>query len=171
MDRQRLFAVCNSSESRFIIFCRPDSLCVRYSLLVVGAVGDFWRSNTMTAPVDPVETIFWHRSLRPRSLLPARCITIRRKGPNWEVLDDIKCPPRLARRRLTTKTRLPRARIGARYFPTFHRTLRLRLQRRARRSARPPSRAAVPADWRSSRHPLRLVLGEPVWWPSCVAVA
>ena len=96
MDRQRLFAVCNSSESRFIIFCRPDSLCVRYSLLVVGAVGDFWRSKTMTAPVDPVETIFWHRSLRPRSLLPARCITIRRKGPNWEVLDDIKCPPRLA---------------------------------------------------------------------------
>jgi hypothetical protein len=69
---------------------------VRYSLLVVGAVGDFWRSKTMTAPVDPVETIFWHRSLRPRSLLPARCITIRRKGPNWEVLDDIKCPPRLA---------------------------------------------------------------------------
>ena len=93
MDRQRLFAVCNSSESRFIIFCRPDSLCVRYSLLVVGAVGDFWRSKTMTAPVDPVETIFWHCSLRPRS---ARCIAIRRKGPNWEVLDDIKCPPRLA---------------------------------------------------------------------------
>jgi len=66
---------------------------VRYSFVVVGAVGDFWRSKTMTAPVDPVETIFWHR-------------------------------------RLTTKTRLPRARIGARYFPTFHRTLRLRLQRR-----------------------------------------
>ncbi len=69
---------------------------MRYSLVVVGAVGDFWRSKTMTAPVDPVETIFWHR-------------------------------------RLTTKT-LPRATIGARYSPTFHRTLRLRLQRRVRRS-------------------------------------
>ena len=70
---------------------------MRYSLVVVGAVGDFRRSKTMTAPVDPVETILWHR-------------------------------------RLTTKTRLPRARIGTRYFPTFHRTLRLRLQRRVRSS-------------------------------------
>ena len=61
---------------------------MRYSLVVVGAVGDFRRSKTMTAPVDPVETA----SLSPPSiLLPARCIAIRRKGPNWKVLDDIKC--------------------------------------------------------------------------------
>ena len=90
-----------------------DSLCVRYSLGVADAVGDFWRSKTMTAPVDAVETIFWHR-------------------------------------RLTTKTRLPRARIGARYFPTFHRTLRLRLQRRVRGSSPSAFRAAAPAAWRKS---------------------
>jgi len=44
---------------------------VRYSLVIVGAVGDIWRSKTMTAPVDPVETIFWHCS--PPSISSLYC--------------------------------------------------------------------------------------------------
>jgi hypothetical protein len=44
---------------------------VRYSLVVVGAVGDFWRSKTMTAPVDPIETIFWHRRLTTKTRFAA----------------------------------------------------------------------------------------------------
>ena len=61
---------------------------MRYSLVVVSAVGDFWRSKTMTAPVDPGRNDILASLSPPSILLPARCIAIRREGPNWEVLDD-----------------------------------------------------------------------------------
>ena len=34
---------------------------MRYSLVVAGAVGNFWRLETVTVLVDPIEAIFWHR--------------------------------------------------------------------------------------------------------------